>query len=387
MGLQPFDIFVLVTCGIMTFWGGIRGMCSQQDSLISLVAGWYCSSHYYSVVADQLPESYGPWREVGAMILVFVLVNVVIHLAGGILNKMINSVIKGFNRQLGAILGLVKGLLICMLVAFFAVMGSDTTKACVENSASGRFLLESIAFIQKYIPEDKTRDKVQNAIEEFRAKTGKNVPAKGDKSKGYDNNQGNKDDSRDIWSILKSKTQNNNSVKNSQATNSQTTSPWPEGTSEFGEKVVSWFKSAAGAADLGSSASQSGASGKSSGMETILNDRSRSLAESSSLNNDPADSQSVTSSLRDLVNSTKKEIISQTATTLAAQLNDVVTDRMTARKTAAPTSSSDSPASASASTTVSQTAAAVQIDTTDSVGYGTVLDRQHFSPESVAPPF
>ena len=90
---------------------------------------------------------------------------------------------------------------------------------------------------------------------------------------------------------------------------------------------------------------------------------------------------------RDLVNSTKKEIISQTATTLAAQLNDVVTDRMTARKTAAPTSSSDSPASASASTTVSQTAAAVQIDTTDSVGYGTVLDRQHFSPESVAPPF
>ena len=362
-------------------------MCSQLVSLISLVAGWYCSSHYYSVVANQLPESYGPWREVGAMIIIFVLVNVVIHLAGGILNKMINSIIKGFNRQLGAILGLVKGLLICMVVTFFAVMGSDTTKACVENSASGRFLLESIAFIQRYIPEDQTHDKVQNAIEEFRAKTGKNTPAKGDNPKRYDNNQGSKDDSRDIWSILKSKTQNNNSAKNSQTANSQTTSPWPEGTSEFGEKVVSWFKSAAGAADSGGSPSRSGASGKSSGMETILNDRSPSLAESSSLNNDPADSQSVTSSLRDLVNSTKKEIISQTASTLAAQLNDVVTDRMTARETAAPTSSSGSPASASASTTVSQTAAAVQIDTTDSAGYGTVLDRQHFSPESVAPPF
>lgn len=335
-------------------------MFSQLVSLASLIAGWYCSSHYYTIIAERLPESYGPWRDVGAMILVFILVNIIVRLAGKILNKMVNTVVGGFNRQLGALLGLVRGFFICMLVTFFAVMGGDTTKAYVINSSSGRFMIESIAFVQKYIPEDETHDDIERAINEFRAKAG-NTSTGGSRSQTPDKNQGT-NNPNDIWSILKSKTQSGDTTNNSQTTSS--------GNSEFGEKVVSWFKSAAGVTEASSPASSEKTASQNS--------------DSTQPGNIPNGNQSATSSLQDLINSVGQQIINQTAASLTAQLNDVVTDNSTAKRENTESLTGNMPRTS----TIPQTSAAVvQIDTTNTVGYGSILDRQNFSPESIAPPF
>ena len=168
-GLQLYDIFVLILLGIMTFWGGMRGIFSQLASIAALVVAWLGASNYYGVISSLIPLD-DPWRDTVAMLALFFILLLAIRFAVRMVRGVVHqTVLKEFDRQLGALLGLLKGGVICLLVTFFAVTGGDSTRNLVVGSPSGRFMVRVISSIQQYVPKNESHEKIQKALAEFSA--------------------------------------------------------------------------------------------------------------------------------------------------------------------------------------------------------------------------
>jgi len=113
---------------------------------------------------------------VAAMGVLFFITLIAIRFAYAALEKLIKHWrLEKLNKLLGGLLGFTKGLLLCLIITFFAVMLSETSRAVVFNSQSGSHLVQLITHISLFVPKD-SYEFVHTQFAQFQSKVDGAVP-------------------------------------------------------------------------------------------------------------------------------------------------------------------------------------------------------------------
>ncbi len=139
--ISAFDLVALVVLVGTIFWGGMRGVVSQVAAIATWIVSWQLASRYYWLV-DRFVTISEPWRRPVASLIVFVASAIAIGIAARFLKRGLSLAgMREFDRQMGALVGGLKGALICVVLAFFATVVSDKTRAALVESKSGPFFV------------------------------------------------------------------------------------------------------------------------------------------------------------------------------------------------------------------------------------------------------
>lgn len=145
--ISAFDLVALVVLVGTIFWGGMRGVVSQVAAIATWLVGWQLAARYYWLV-DRFVTISEPWRRPVASLIVFVASAIAIGLAARFLKRFLSLAgFKEFDRQMGALVGGLKGALICVVLAFFATVVSEKTRAALVESKSGPFFVSVAAVV------------------------------------------------------------------------------------------------------------------------------------------------------------------------------------------------------------------------------------------------
>jgi len=174
-GVNAFDLIVLAILAALTLRGIWKGMVSQIVSVASYFVCWIVAARFGSLIAPTIPVE-APWNQVLAMAIVFIITLVAIRFASAALEKLIkNWHLQKLNTLFGGALGFAKGLLLCMIITFFAVMFSETSRAVVFNSMSGFHLTQLITSMRVFVPKD-SYEFVHTQLAQFHDKVNESVP-------------------------------------------------------------------------------------------------------------------------------------------------------------------------------------------------------------------
>jgi len=152
--IELYDIFMLCVLVGMTLWGIWKGMAWQVAALasvlVSALVAIKCSPGLAPLIsADE------PWNRIIAMLILYAAVAGAIWLLFRLIYNVIDRIkLKEFDRQLGAMFGLAKGILYCVVITFFAVTISETSRQWVLRSRSGDFIARGIRHANPILPED-----------------------------------------------------------------------------------------------------------------------------------------------------------------------------------------------------------------------------------------
>ena len=150
-------------------------MVSQIVSVASYIVCWIVATRFGSLVAPTIPLE-APWDQVTAMAVVFLITFIAIRFAHATLEKLIKDWhLDKLNKFLGGALGFTKGLLLCLIITFFAVMLSETSRAVVFNSKSGSHLVQLITRISLFVPKD-SNEFVHTQFAQFQSKVDGVIP-------------------------------------------------------------------------------------------------------------------------------------------------------------------------------------------------------------------
>lgn len=168
--MNVFDLIVLVVLALFTLRGVMKGMVSQIVSVGSYIVCWIVASRFSFMIAPSIPAE-EPWNQVGAMVVLFVITMIGIRFAHGMVEKWVKSwyLTKKANRLLGGGLGFAKGLLICMVLTFFGVMFSESTRGIIFQSKSGLRLSQLIEKTGAFVPGD-TCKILRDQLDQYHAK-------------------------------------------------------------------------------------------------------------------------------------------------------------------------------------------------------------------------
>lgn len=173
--MNAFDLIILTILAALTIRGVMKGMVSQIVSVGSYLVCWIVASRFAFLIAPTIPAE-EPWNKVGAMIVLFVVTMIAIRFAHKILESWIKTLhLQKLNKFLGGALGLVKALLICMVLTFFSVMLSETTRQIVFESKSGFRFARLIAQTGAFIPMESC-ELLRSQIDSFNAKVEGKIP-------------------------------------------------------------------------------------------------------------------------------------------------------------------------------------------------------------------
>ncbi len=162
-----FDIVVLLILGGMTFRGGLSGIISQVASIISVIAGWYVSTRYFSYALPYFAK-WPEWQKPISMLAVFIVAFLAIKIIALFFQRFISFAhMKEFDRQMGALLGLVKGLIVCIVLTYIAVIACEKTKNAVVESQSGKYITMVILKIEQLLPDQFKEYLAENNIRYF----------------------------------------------------------------------------------------------------------------------------------------------------------------------------------------------------------------------------
>ncbi len=169
LSMTLFDYIVLAILVCMTIRGGMKGFTAQLASIAGVIVGWIVAARCSGLIAPAVPLD-EPWNRYVAMLLLFIGVWIGFWFLSGMITAALKSMqLKEFDRQVGAMLGLLKGLLLAMIVTFFGVSLSETSRSWVLSSKSGHYLTLAIEKTGALIPEDVCR-RLHAQIERFRQK-------------------------------------------------------------------------------------------------------------------------------------------------------------------------------------------------------------------------
>ena len=189
MGVQMYDIVmvvVLVGTALFGFW---KGMAWQLASLASLVASAFVAIHFSGPLAP-LFSAREPWNRFLAMLVLYVGTSLAIWLVFRLVAGIIDRVrLKEFDRQIGAMFGLAKGVLLCVVITFFVVTLSETARQRVLGSNSGRYIALLIKNATPVLPEEVT-GVLGDYIDELDRKLDPNTPAEKPLAEGLDFDDG-----------------------------------------------------------------------------------------------------------------------------------------------------------------------------------------------------
>jgi len=173
--VNVFDLIVLAILAALTLRGIWKGMVSQIVSVASYFVCWIVASRFGGLVAPTIPVE-APWNQVLAMAIIFLITLVAIRFGSAALERLIKHWhLQKLNTLLGGILGFAKGLLLCMILTFFAVMFSETSRTVVFNSKLGFRLAQLIMQIGVFVPKD-SYEFVHSQLSQFHDKVEAAVP-------------------------------------------------------------------------------------------------------------------------------------------------------------------------------------------------------------------
>ncbi len=94
------------------------------------------------------------WAKYVAMLILYVLTSLAVWLLFRLVAGVIDRVkLQEFDRQVGGLFGLAKGILLCLVITFFAVTLSESTRQAVLRTYSGR----TIAVLIVEVRDNKVR--------------------------------------------------------------------------------------------------------------------------------------------------------------------------------------------------------------------------------------
>ncbi len=155
--IQTYDVVMLLILFGAAAFGAWKGMAWQLASLASVVVSAAVAIHLSPWLAPRLSAS-EPWNRVLAMLILYVVTAVAIWLAFRAVSGVIERVrLREFDRQAGAAFGLAKGALLCLVVTFFAVTLSETTRRAVLGSRSGKVIARATCHANHILPDELRR--------------------------------------------------------------------------------------------------------------------------------------------------------------------------------------------------------------------------------------
>ena len=142
--MQPYDLVMLAVLAVTTLHGFYKGMAWQVASLSSLILSYVAALR----LADQLAphiSAQAPWNKFIAMFVIYLATSAGIWMLFQFVSGMIERVqLKEFDRQVGGLFGLAKGSLLCIVITFFAVTLSGSSREQVLRSQSGGYIAQFI---------------------------------------------------------------------------------------------------------------------------------------------------------------------------------------------------------------------------------------------------
>ena len=160
--MQPYDIFMLIVLVGAAAFGAWKGMAWQLASIASVVLSSIIALRCAGLLAPSLSAE-EPWNQFLAMGILFAATSLGVWIAFRFVSKMIDRVkLKEFDRQMGALFGAAKGVLYCLILTFFAVTLSESTRQRVLDSRSGYY---AAVLVQKGTPM--MPEKVRNALGKY----------------------------------------------------------------------------------------------------------------------------------------------------------------------------------------------------------------------------
>lgn len=168
LGVPFYDLLMGAVMLLSIVYGISRGFIWQLASLSSLVLSCWAAVRWSSSLAPILSRQ-EPWNRWLAMLIIFVLCSLVVWLVFQAIAKWLQKIrLEGFDRQMGAIFGLIKGVLFCLVITFFSITLSVSTRSIVLESRSGPFLARLIPNAVAILPEE-VRTSIGEYLDEFEA--------------------------------------------------------------------------------------------------------------------------------------------------------------------------------------------------------------------------
>jgi len=174
--VQPYDIIMLVVLVAGGLFGVLKGMAWQIASVASIVVSAMVAVHFSPTLAPYI-SSQAPWNRYLAMAILYIVTSLVVWLVFRPIAGLIDKVkLHDFDRQIGGLIGLAKGVLLCLVITFFAVTLSESTRQMVLAARSGYYIAR---FTQQAVPilPQEVRDLLGKYIEEMERKLDPNTPA------------------------------------------------------------------------------------------------------------------------------------------------------------------------------------------------------------------
>lgn len=169
--LQPYDLVMLAVLGLSMAFGAWKGMAWQLAAMASLVVSAGVAAHGSGRLAPYFGVE-APWNRCLAMLVLYVATSLGIWLLFRLVARIIDRVqLREFDRQVGALFGLAKGVLWCLVITFFAVTLSESTRQKVLHSHSGYYAAVLVQRATPVLPPE-VREVLGRYIEKFDEKLG-----------------------------------------------------------------------------------------------------------------------------------------------------------------------------------------------------------------------
>ncbi len=157
-----YDVLVLGILAFFALRGAMRGFIFQIASLAGIVLCF--------LFADVVSSTLSPYVHLDPPLNQWVLMvgsylgfTFLCFIAARMLNEMIEKCkLKEFDRHLGVAFGLVKGVLLVMILTFFIVTVSESARASLKNSYTGRYCAIIMDRLEPILPH-----KLHVALEDY----------------------------------------------------------------------------------------------------------------------------------------------------------------------------------------------------------------------------
>lgn len=154
IGVPIYDLLMAAVLLISIVYGISRGFVWQLASLSSIVLSCWAAIRWSPGLASLLSNR-EPWNRWLAMLIIFIFCSLIVWLVFQVIARWLERVrLEGFDRQMGALFGLIKGILFCLIITFFSVTLSASTRSIVMESRSGPWLARLIPNAVSVLPEE-----------------------------------------------------------------------------------------------------------------------------------------------------------------------------------------------------------------------------------------
>lgn len=126
--MNGLDIAILITLGIFTLKGLLRGLIKELCSLVGIIAGSFLAFYFHPPLADWLGGAVDMPPRVGvvaAFLILFLVTISLFALIGYLLSQSISALfLGGVNQIVGGCFGLAQGVVLLSVVLYVFSLGS-----------------------------------------------------------------------------------------------------------------------------------------------------------------------------------------------------------------------------------------------------------------------